>query len=558
MKVSRYLVNKAILPVEGADGSTSIKRRAIQCESCGYVHPLHDEPGPDLCEHCNAQLPPAYDNLFRMQNASTRRRDRINSDEEERFRMGYELKTGVRFARRGGVVSARTAHVVGEDGEALASLVYGHGATIWRMNLGWRRRRNQDQVGYLLDIERGYWAKSQAVDDDPEDPLSPRQERVVPYVEDTRNCIMVQPAGDLTIEQMASLEAALKTAIQAHFQLEDRELATEQLPSSDTRRYILLYEAAEGGAGVLRRLVEDAQAVPAIARVALDIAHFNPETGEDLHRPAGAREDCEAACYDCLLSYYNQRDHRLLDRKLLPNMLRSWKQATVRVSPAPVGREDHVTRLMNLCQSELERDWVRLVDRMGLKLPSDAQRVVQNCGVRPDFLYREEGAAIFIDGPPHDTPHQRMKDDEQRDTLEDHGLTVIRFHHRADWQQIIERYPTLFGTPVDSYEVMATPTVDAGFDAEDFDIDWRETMKALSSTDGVSVEPGDEVMEDGRVIDLDLATVSKDGTTVRVVDDGRSTADAVAQALAGQGHRVLHAHAEEPNLLDRILAALAE
>ena len=555
---SRYLVNKAILPVEGADGSNSIKSRAIQCESCGYVHPLHDEPGPDLCEHCDAQLPPAYDNLFRMQNASTRRRDRINSDEEERFRMGYELKTGVRFARRGGVVSARTAHVVGEDGEALASLVYGHGATIWRMNLGWRRRRNQDQVGYLLDIERGYWAKSQAVDDDPEDPLSPRQERVVPYVEDTRNCIMVQPAGDLTIEQMASLEAALKTAIQAHFQLEDRELATEQLPSSDTRRYILLYEAAEGGAGVLRRLVEDPQALPAIARVALDIAHFNPETGEDLHRPDGAREDCEAACYDCLLSYYNQRDHRLLDRKLLPNMLRSWKQATVRVSPAPVGREDHVTRLMNLCQSELERDWVRLVDGMGLKLPSDAQRVVQNCGVRPDFLYRDEGAAIFIDGPPHDTPDQRMKDDEQRDTLEDHGLTVIHFHHRADWQQIIERYPTLFGTPVDSYEATATPTVDEGFEPEHFDIDWRETMQELASTDGVTVEPGDEVMEDERVIDLDLATVSKDGTTVRLVDDGRSTADAVAQALAVQGHRVLRAHAEERNLLDRILAALAE
>ena len=83
-------------------------------------------------------------------------------------------------------------------------------------------------------------------------------------------------------------------------------------------------------------------------------------------------------------------------------------------------------------------------------------------------------------------------------------------------------------------------------------------MQELASTDGVTVEPGDEVMEDERVIDLDLATVSKDGTTVRLVDDGRSTADAVAQALAVQGHRVLRAHAEERNLLDRILAALAE
>ena len=27
-------------------------------------------------------------------------------------------------------------------------------------------------------------------------------------------------------------------------------------------------------------------------------------------------EECDAACYRCLLSYYNQPDHKLLDRKL--------------------------------------------------------------------------------------------------------------------------------------------------------------------------------------------------------------------------------------------------
>ena len=83
---SRYVINKVILPVEGDENSTSIKRRAIQCGGCGYVHPLEDEPGPDLCENCGSELPPAYDNLFRMQDVATRRRDRINSDEEERFR----------------------------------------------------------------------------------------------------------------------------------------------------------------------------------------------------------------------------------------------------------------------------------------------------------------------------------------------------------------------------------------------------------------------------------------------------------------------------------------
>ena len=250
---SRYVINKVLLPVEGDESSTSIKRRAVQCTSCGYVHPLKDEPGPDLCESCQAGLPPAFDNLFLMQNVATRRRDRINSDEEERFRLGYELKTGLRFAQRGGVVSARQASVVSAQSEVLATLVYGHAATLWRMNLGWRRRKDKDQTGYVLDIERGFWAKSQVVEDDPEDPLSPRVERVIPYVEDSRNCLLVRPEGSLDANQMASLEAALKTAIQVHFQLEDRELATEALPSSEDRQQILLYEASEGGAGVLRR-----------------------------------------------------------------------------------------------------------------------------------------------------------------------------------------------------------------------------------------------------------------------------------------------------------------
>jgi len=444
---SRYVINKVILPVEGDENSTSIKRRAIQCESCGYIHPLEDEPGPDLCENCSSRLPPAYDNLFRMQNVATRRRDRINSDEEERFRLGYEIKTGVRFARRGGVVSARQAEVIAEDGTPLATLVYGHAATLWRMNLGWRRRKDKDQTGYVLDIERGFWAKSQVVDDDPDDPLSPRLERVVPYVEDSRNCILIRPVGELDAAQMASIEAALKTAIQVQFQLEDRELATEALPSSDDRQQILLYESSEGGAGVLRRLVEDPCALPAVARLAMEIAHFDPDSGEDQRRARAAREDCEAACYDCLLSYYNQRDHRLLDRLLLPDILQRWMRASVRTSPSPIPRDDQLTRLLNLCQSELERRWIRLVDGLQLQLPSDAQRLIESCGVRPDFLYRDEGAAIFVDGPHHDDPTQRKKDDAQQDALEDHGLTVIRFHHADDWEPILRRYPTLFGTP---------------------------------------------------------------------------------------------------------------
>ncbi len=553
---SRYVINKVILPVEADDAS--VKRRAAQCASCGYIHPLRDEPAPDLCESCGEKLPPAYTNLFRMQNVATRRRDRINSDEEERLRLGYELKTGVRFARRGGVVSARLAQIVSPDGSLLATLVYGDAATLWRMNLGWRRRKDKDQTGYVLDIERGYWAKSQVVEDDPDDPMSPRVERVVPYVEDTRNCILVRPEISLDLEQMASLEAVLKTAIQVQYQLEDRELATEAMPDPNERNQILLYESSEGGAGVLRRLVEDPAAMPAVARKALEIAHFDPQTGEDQGRAKNAREDCEAACYDCLLSYFNQRDHRLLDRKLLPELLLSWAQAQVRTSPTPLPREKEVTRLLNLCQSDLERRWIKHIDRLGLKLPSHGQHLIESCSVRPDFLYRQEGAAIFIDGPPHDAEEQAAKDREQSERLEDSGFAVIRFHHAADWEQLLDRYPSLFGlrSTATMSKAAAPSSPEPAFDPADFDEEWRGSLAKLAERDGIVVEPGEDVMSDGRVVDCDLASVHLGERVVRLVDGDSPLANELAAALKAQSFTVVVVRSQDPDLIQQVLKAL--
>ena len=56
------------------------------------------------------------------------------------------------------------------------------------------------------------------------------------------------------------------------YQLEDNELAADPLPSPDDRRVILLYESAEGGAGVLRQLLDSPDALAEMAREALRLA----------------------------------------------------------------------------------------------------------------------------------------------------------------------------------------------------------------------------------------------------------------------------------------------
>jgi ATP-dependent helicase YprA (DUF1998 family)/very-short-patch-repair endonuclease len=441
---SRYLINKVILPIREGETSELPLTSAKLCGRCGYLHPRSSGEDPDLCKRCGTALDPALQQLFRLQNVSTLRRDRITADEEERLRLGFELQMGVRFEDDEGRLACSSAEV-DLDRDRLLRLVYSHTATLWRLNLGWRRRRDPNRRGFILDIERGYWARNDDEDDPSDDPMSPRTARVIPYVEDRRNSLIIEPERFLGDVEISSLQAALKTAIQIEYQLEDSELQAEPLPTTRLRRAILLYEAAEGGAGVLRHLVEDPSALSRVARRALEICHFDPDTGDDLRRARERSEDCEAACYDCLLSYGNQRDHLLLDRQRVKTILQALASAKVSTSPGPETRDDHLKRLEQRSDSELERSWLCFLEARGLRLPDDAQVFIDACKTRPDFLYREHHAVVYVDGPLHEFPERQDRDRAQATCMEDYGFTVIRFSANGDWGAVVQRYGYVFG-----------------------------------------------------------------------------------------------------------------
>lgn len=170
---SRYRVHKVNLAFD--EESHDLTQSSMKlCSTCGFGHLVADGPGPDTCENCARALLPTDEirQMVRLQNVTAKRDDRITSDEEERQRIGFEIQTTFRFADVDGRVDLRKSEVVSGE-RRVATMRYGDAAKIWRINLGWRKRKNSNERGFLLDTERGYWATNKDLGEaDREDPMS--------------------------------------------------------------------------------------------------------------------------------------------------------------------------------------------------------------------------------------------------------------------------------------------------------------------------------------------------------------------------------------------------
>ncbi|MCB5263165.1 MAG: DEAD/DEAH box helicase [Candidatus Cloacimonetes bacterium] len=437
---SRYIINQVIMPAQDSQDGI-VTNEAKLCPECGY---LCLDKLDSVCDNCKSQLDAPIPNLFRLQNVVAKRRDQINCDEEERLRLGFDVRTTMRFATRNGNLACIKAELKQGD-DLIAKLIYGDSATLWRINMGYRKRRTSEPEGFWLDTERGYWDKRPGDDDaDDDSPMSRNKILVRPYVSDTKNCLLFEPKIGISNAIIASLQSALKNAIQQVFELEDSELSVEPLPSKDNRKSILFYESTEGGAGVLKQVL-DAGNFKRVIKAAIELCHYDSDSFEDLKRAKNSKEDCEAACYDCLLSYSNQTDHALLDRKAIIDILITLLVSDLSRSSSGFSRVEHYERLKKLAGSTLEIKWLDYIYNNGYILPKTAQQLIEECHTRPDFIYQDKYTAIYIDGPVHDTADQRAKDKVIADSLNDLGWHIIRFRYDGDWQSIISNYANIFG-----------------------------------------------------------------------------------------------------------------
>jgi hypothetical protein len=215
----------------------------------------------------------------------------------------------------------------------------------------------------------------------------------------------------------------------------------EPLPKSDERRALLFYEAAEGGAGVLTRLANHRDDLALVASNALQLLHYRaPQNGiwtlDDLpsleQTDALGNHQCEAGCYQCLLSYFNQPDHEHINRrnadalKLLVALANAQVQPLTS-GPAAAPPAPSVDEPLDV--------WLSALRQVGAVQPDAVNVSVNNGAAIAAAQYKAARALVFL----------AAVDEQTRRVLQDKGWQVLDFSVPSRWPQQFAAHVEVFG-----------------------------------------------------------------------------------------------------------------
>ncbi len=225
-----------------------------------------------------------------------------------------------------------------------------------------------------------------------------------------------------TDEFYFTLKESILQGIEIKLNLDDGEIDgyVYRRNTDPSKVDIIIYENAEGGVGLLPTLFSNNRFETIISK-ALELLHDKD-----------SKDGCIRSCYECLLNFYNQREHDKFDRKIVLPLLRNFTSVEIN----KVIRDDykiHFDYLLSRCQSDFERSVLHDISKRGLPLPNECQKTIFDKDepiAQADFFYSIKKIIVFVDGSPHRISYIHQMDEVKRNRLK--SMSYIIYSIRGE------------------------------------------------------------------------------------------------------------------------------
>ena len=391
------------------------------CAQCGRAYYGSQETNRPVCD-CGGTLHHPRQGL-KLSDMFALRRERITADEEERRRLGYE--TSQHYLGSGD----STAYAIKIDNKTALELTLEHKGRVLLINRG-VRQKEEDPVGFTLCSKCFRWLLTESkIEKHTATPKKSGECSQNAHAEDLLHDLWLthKQKSDLAIFDVPypeevdvdifyhTLAYTLLRSLLVAFNLDERELDVFLAPGlkNDIPHRVVIYETTTGGTGVLASLKETGRLALVVSR-ARELLHEDDLNG-----------GCKKACYECLLSFYNQREHHLFDRKVVLPWLQTLGEQSLSVeSKIPI---EKIETLLTACQSNLEKRVLQAIAEREYPLPDAAQKPIykeEEPIAQADFFY-EPKLVVFVDGPPHEKVSVKESDKRKRKELKRLGYRIL-------------------------------------------------------------------------------------------------------------------------------------
>ncbi|MHA1271491.1 MAG: DEAD/DEAH box helicase [Candidatus Helarchaeota archaeon] len=439
---NKYNVNRAMIKTD--QGEINVNKIYV-CDNCNEI--LIDTKNRSSiafvnCPNCKKQINLSeYKSCIHFPAMSSISGPRITCDEENRKITGYKIT--MNYKRN---IENSILYNISYKDSIICTLTYEHNGKIYLINKGTLMRSKTSTKTTLRPFNYCSACNKWLYESDVENHIEKCEKNggernlykdLELFVEGNHDVIVFNFPVIETYnkEQIVSYYKTLKeTIIQSlilTYNLDESEINgfINPLPDSENmEQSIVIFETQEGGSGVLKSLLNPATTrFNKFIKNMKDIIHIKSfEPYEEF------KDACVSACYNCLLRFKNQFEHKYLNRKLIIPLIKRLVESTLSKSMENHTDSERLDELKEKCDSELEKKVLDEIIKQKFPLPSEVQKTIYEGDVpivQIDFFYRP-ATCVFVDGPPHMQENIKRQDKEKREFLEAHGYIVIELDFR--------------------------------------------------------------------------------------------------------------------------------